>query len=431
MVKEYRGKEIIEAQSLYKKCCYREAMKICETLYVARPSDTDNLILLGAVHFQLRNLSESIFYSQQCLRVDQTCAEAYVTIGNCMKEMGELDSAISFFHKAIRFQPRFPDAYNNLGCALFKLGKFNEAIETLNVAISLDETHCDAICNLANVHKVMGRPNDSKNEYLRAIQIHPQCAIGWSNLGGIFNENRDYEQALKCYKHAIAIIPDFADAHSNMGNTLYNMAKKIPSDDGFIEKSISVFKRARELRPDFALASGNFALVHMHKKERCNIVEAEKTLRKASLQDPGFFDSLNNLSALYFEQGRIDECIKLCLRVLRKKPDHYCAYHNLANALREKVSAVFLVLWRLSLISDRFLLICLRMKKGLFAASAYAFDAAMNLNNKLIYSTCGFASLLIENRLVEQSMDILCQAEKIAESKNAAVIHHNIGVGKI
>jgi protein O-GlcNAc transferase len=325
---------VSQAQGLYRKCAYRESLSLCETLYIKGPSNIDNLVLLGSIHFQLRNLSESIFYSQQCLRVDQTCAEAYVTIGNCMKEMGEIHTAISFFHKAIRFQPRFPDAYNNLGCTLFKLGRIHEAIETFNVATSLDESQCDAICNLANIYKATRRPNDAKNEYLRAIKISPQCAIAWSNLGGIFNDSGDFEQSLKCYQHALTIIPEFADAHSNMGNAMRNLGRKT-KDKVLIDESSTKHKQAQELRPDFALATGNLALYHIQNKE--NKKKAEQLLRKASLQDPTFLDSLCNLSAMYFEQGRFDECVKMCLRVIKIKPEHYCAYHNLGNALKEKV----------------------------------------------------------------------------------------------
>ena len=327
------SKLVLEAQSLYKKSSYRESLKVCETIYILRPSNTDNLMLLGAIHFQLHNLSESIFYSQQCLRVDQTCANAYVTIGNCMKETGEIDSAIKFFHKAIRFQPRFPDAYNNLGCTLFKLGKVQEAIEAFDVAISLDNSHCDALCNLANVYKVLRRPNDAKNYYLNAIKINPKCAVAWSNLGGVFNTNQDYEQSLKCYEQALTIIPEFADVYSNMGNALYNLGRKT-QDKTMIDKAIQKYQRAQALRPDFALATGNLAISYIHTN---NTKVAKQLLRKATLQDPGFSDSLNNLSALYLELGEVDECIKVCLRVLKQKPDHYCAYHNLGNALKEKV----------------------------------------------------------------------------------------------
>ena len=246
-----------------------------------------------------------------------------------MKETGEIDSAINFFHKAIRFQPRFPGAYINLGCALFKLGKVQEAIEAFDVAISLDYSHCDALCNLANIYKVLRKPNDAKNYQLKAIQINPKCAVAWSNLGGIFNENRDYEQSLKCYEQALEIIPEFADVYSNMGNVLYNLGRKTKNKT-MIDEAVSKYQRAQILRPDFAVATGNLAISYIHTN---NIMMAKQLLRKATMQDPGFSDSLNNLSALYLELGEVDECIKVCLRVLKQKPDHYCAYHNLGNYL--------------------------------------------------------------------------------------------------
>jgi hypothetical protein len=40
---------------------------------------TDNLLLLGAVHFQLRNNSECIFYNQQAIRIDPNFAGEGVT----------------------------------------------------------------------------------------------------------------------------------------------------------------------------------------------------------------------------------------------------------------------------------------------------------------------------------------------------------------
>ena len=181
-------KPLLEAQQLYGQCLYIESLKVCESIYVTRPSSTDNLVLMSAIQFQLRNLIESMFYSQQCLRVDQTYAEAFVTIGNCLKEMGKMESALSFFHKAIRYQPRNPDAYNNLGCTLFSNGNVQDAIDAFKLAISLDNRHFDALCNLGNVYKVMKRPNDANKYYLNAIRLNPKCAIAWSNLGGAFND---------------------------------------------------------------------------------------------------------------------------------------------------------------------------------------------------------------------------------------------------
>ena len=64
---------------------YREALAVCEKVYALDAARSDNLLLLGALHFQLRNFSEAIFYSQQAVRVDPTFAEAYSNLGNPLK----------------------------------------------------------------------------------------------------------------------------------------------------------------------------------------------------------------------------------------------------------------------------------------------------------------------------------------------------------
>jgi hypothetical protein len=64
---------------------YREALAVCEKVYSLDAARPDNLLLLGALHFQLRNFSEAIFYSQQAVRVDPTFAEAYSNLGNALK----------------------------------------------------------------------------------------------------------------------------------------------------------------------------------------------------------------------------------------------------------------------------------------------------------------------------------------------------------
>ena len=65
------------AQLQYSSGRYREALHICERIYSLDAYRPENLLLLGGVHFQLRNFSEAIFYNQQAIRVDPHLAEAY------------------------------------------------------------------------------------------------------------------------------------------------------------------------------------------------------------------------------------------------------------------------------------------------------------------------------------------------------------------
>lgn len=325
---------------------YRKSLHIAQSIYSRTPSNVDNLILLAALHFQKRNLSESLFYSQQAIRVESNCAEAYSIMGNCLKEMNDLESARNFFHKAIRFNPRFADSYQNLGLVLFLSGKPKEAIEAFEVALSLDPSHCDALCNIGAVLKVLGRYNEAKEKYLQAIRINPQCAIGWSNLGGIFVNIGDYAQAVTCYDHALKIAPNFCDALSNSANAIFKSrsrsrrrkgdSKDLDLDEALVQEVHSRYERALEQRADFVLSIGCHAIFNLENGLQSK-EEVIKALRRVVLQDDTCFDAMSNLAALYFQTWRLDDSLKVLLRVLKQKPEHWCAYNNLGNVLKEKV----------------------------------------------------------------------------------------------
>ena len=87
------------AHQQYNAGRYKEALGTCESIYQREACRTDNLLLLGAVHFQTRNFSECIFYNQQCVRVDPNFAEAYSNLGNALKELGDVRGAIQFYLK--------------------------------------------------------------------------------------------------------------------------------------------------------------------------------------------------------------------------------------------------------------------------------------------------------------------------------------------
>ena len=80
-----------EAHDHYDAGRFQDAQSLCEQLYNRDAYRTDNLLLLGAIHFQLRNFSECIFYNQQCIRIDPNFAEAFGNIGNSLKELGDMD----------------------------------------------------------------------------------------------------------------------------------------------------------------------------------------------------------------------------------------------------------------------------------------------------------------------------------------------------
>lgn len=89
----------VHALDLYNGGHYSESLSLCDQIYESDAYRTDNLLLLGALHFQLRNFSEAVFYCQQCVRVDPNFAEGYSNLGNALRELGDVKAAIQFYLK--------------------------------------------------------------------------------------------------------------------------------------------------------------------------------------------------------------------------------------------------------------------------------------------------------------------------------------------
>ncbi len=53
---------------------------------------------------------------------------------------------------------------------------------------------------------------------MRSCRIQPTFADAYSNMGNTLKEMQDINGALQCYTRAIQINPAFADAHSNLAS---------------------------------------------------------------------------------------------------------------------------------------------------------------------------------------------------------------------
>lgn len=314
-----------KAHNLYNAGQYKDSLILCEEIYEANAYRTDNLLMLGSIHFQLRNFSESIFYNQQCVRVDPRFAEAYSNLGNALKELGDLESSVQFYLKAIKIKPRFGDAYNNLACVYMQLGQVEEAMETFRMAITLNPRLIEAHNNLGNLYKALSDFDEAKKCYLEAIKIKPDFAIAWSNLAGVFKDEGQYKIAIAYYKETLRLCSEFADAHSNLGN-----AQK---SAGYLDEAICCYQTAIKLRPDFAVAHGNLGCCFFEKEM---FDEALKSLKYAIQLEPTYPDAYNNLGNVLHHIGLYEESIRCYRATLRLKPDHPHAYNNLGRALQRR-----------------------------------------------------------------------------------------------
>lgn len=87
--------------------------------------------------------------------------------------------------------------------------------------------------------------------FMSFSRIQPSFADAYSNMGNTLKEMQDIQGAMQCYSRAIQINPGFADAHSNLAS--------IHKDSGNIAEATLSYRTALKLKPDFPDAYCNLA----------------------------------------------------------------------------------------------------------------------------------------------------------------------------
>lgn len=249
------------------------------------PNFLDAYINLGNVLKEARIFDRAVAAYLRALNLSPNHAVVHGNLACVYYEQGLIDLAVDTYRRAIELQPNFPDAYCNLANALKEKGQVKDAEECYNTALALCPTHADSLNNLANIKREQGFTEEAVKLYTKALEIYPEFAVAHSNLASVLQQQGKLHEALMHYKDAIRISPTFADAYSNMGNTLKEMQD--------VQGALQCYTRAIQINPAFADAHSNLASIH---KDSGNIPEAIASYKTALKLKPDFPDAYCNLA---------------------------------------------------------------------------------------------------------------------------------------
>ncbi|XP_042463676.1 probable UDP-N-acetylglucosamine--peptide N-acetylglucosaminyltransferase SEC [Zingiber officinale] len=308
----------------YKAGNYNKALEYSNDVYIKNPKRTDNLLLLGAIYYQLQDFDACIAKNQEALAIDPHFPECYGNMANAWKEKGDINLAIQLYQTALKLRPNFADAWSNLASAYTRIGRLNDAAQCCRHALALNPRLVDAHSNLGNLMKAQGLYQEAYNCYLEALRVQPTFAIAWSNLAGLLMEVGDPDRALLYYKEAVKLKPKFADAYLNLGNVYKSL--RMPQD------AILCYQHAIQERPTYAMAYGNLAGIYY---EQGQLDLAILHYKQAINCDSTFVEAYNNLGNALKDTGHVEEAINCYRSCLAFQPSHPQALTNLGNIYME------------------------------------------------------------------------------------------------
>jgi len=92
-----------------------------------------------------------------------------------------------------------------------------------------------------------GRTDEAIEKYERLLQQVPEFALGYSNLGYLYERQRRYEKAMEAYAEAIRVDPSLPQGYYNMGMLWAGVLRDL-------EEARQWFLGALEVDPGFQLA---------------------------------------------------------------------------------------------------------------------------------------------------------------------------------
>jgi len=167
------------------------------------------------------------------------------------------------------------------------------------------------------------RKDEALTANQKAVQLMPQDAEAHYNLGNTLLEFGRLGEAEAGYKQAIALKPDYAEAHNNLGNTLKMLEK--------LEEAELSYKQTIALKPDYAEAHNNLGTML---KQLGRIEEAEVSFTQAIVLKPDYVEACFNLGVTLQELGRLEEAEVGYKQAIALKPNYAEAYNNLGNTLK-------------------------------------------------------------------------------------------------
>jgi tetratricopeptide (TPR) repeat protein len=141
-------------------------------------------------------------------------------LGVVLKERGEFEQAIACNRQALRDNPRFMEAHNNLGNVLSATCNWQEAETEFFSALQLSPSNSDVLGNLADNYFRQGKIREALAADAEAIKADRYNPRRYAEFGRKLAANKQFEQAIVCFKNALLLNPSDITIQVNLAQTL-------------------------------------------------------------------------------------------------------------------------------------------------------------------------------------------------------------------
>jgi tetratricopeptide (TPR) repeat protein len=320
-------------------------------------ANSELYVLLGYTYFFRGDFTRASNYFLKATNKNQNDVSAHLSLALAYNRLGKTEKAISAVWDAIRLRHDSADAHFLLGNLRHQLHQWDLAEEAYRKALQLRNDFPEVYQYLALMYFEIGNSNGAEREdryreaiatYQELIDINPASWASYINIGYIYDQLGEHEEATEAYQKAVqfALPSDDFPGIVTLGMELLDAARRF-------NEARSVFKRALEVigeshhrdgisRVQILTWIGTSDLQSVdslmsNTTDPDLLGEAEESFREALTLDPNYIHAQLGLGAVYYSQGRIDEAIQAFKKALEIDPDNHPARGNIEFLVEERL----------------------------------------------------------------------------------------------
>jgi tetratricopeptide (TPR) repeat protein len=201
---------------------FDEAVAHCKKVVELDPDEGDNHYLFGVTLAEwarrdraaagavtpevLARFDEAEARFRAGIRVDTNHHLSWYSLGNVLRDQGELDRAAAAFQEAIRLRPMYAEAHYNLGNVYARLGLYGKALEAYHDAAVSDPDLGEARQNLGTTQVALKRYAEAETTDRMALArgAKPVVAV---NLAIALQRQGRFKEALELLKQQQKQLP--------------------------------------------------------------------------------------------------------------------------------------------------------------------------------------------------------------------------------
>ncbi len=158
----------------------------------------------------------------------------------CFRRIGEIEKAKAILEEMTGLETA--EYFYQKGSLMALGGDLKGAAEELEKSVALDRFHTSALFELAYINDLFGNDDKAMEYYKQCIQRPPVPVSALINLGILYEDEKKFREAEKCYRQVLAVLPSHQRARLFLRDCQASLNEII--DDGAerdIQATIAVY----------------------------------------------------------------------------------------------------------------------------------------------------------------------------------------------